>query len=102
ECNSSDDIGIALDVSGFLRNVGNVNMLSRGGNAADTAPWTGVNWAALLKLRESRRCTEQRSCQEGTLLNAVQNSKVGFADARRVLQHRLEHGLQLAGRTWVD
>ena len=29
-------------------------------------------------------------------------AKIGFADAGRVLQHRLEHWLQIAGRTGDD
>ena len=43
-----------------------------------------------------------RDCAEGIALAKKQGAELGLADARRVLQHGLEHGLQLAGRAADD
>ena len=41
----------------------------------------------------------QRDRSEAITLAELQNAELGLADARRVLQHGLEHRLQLARRT---
>ena len=50
------------------------------------------------KRRQIERCYQMKK----TVFVPEQHSKLGAANARRVLQDGLEHGLQLAGRTADD
>ena len=44
----------------------------------------------------------QRNRSESVILGEPRTPNFGLADAGRVIQHGLEHGLQLAGRTRYD
>src|SRR5262249_16795189 len=49
-----------------------------------------------------RRCIMHCDSAEGASLIEIHRAKLGFADARRVSQHGLEHRLQFARRTADD
>src|SRR5512133_3010274 len=53
-------------------------------------------------LRQSRGYASLRDNAGDTILDPIQKSKLGFADALRVRQDRLERWLQLARRTADD
>src|SRR6266849_271380 len=57
-----------------------------------------VSPASQKGLGEDRRHAGHRRDVEGAVAILVQNAELGLANARRVLQHGLEDGLQVAGR----
>src|SRR5215475_7574091 len=76
-----------------------MDRLLRFEDAAESTSWPRSLWSALPELGKCRRHSDHCGRAHGTVLVTKQNSKGGFADARRVFQHGLENGLQLARRT---
>src|SRR5262249_7284752 len=87
----------------FRSDVGDVGDLPR---VSDTVENTGRatrrNWIVLAISGPSLRCIVQRNVPEYIAFVEQQVAEAGRADANSVLEHSLEHWLQLAGRTADD
>src|SRR5262249_42437084 len=64
--------------------------------------WGADQWIATSLLNECLRCTMHRNNPKSISFASIQSTELGLADASRILQHRLEHRLQLARRTTND
>src|SRR5262249_30965049 len=88
----------ALDVSWLLRDIGNMNRLPRLDDAAEGSSRTGSLWSSFPELGKCWRYSEHCCRTRRATLETKQNSKIGLADTSCVLQHGVEHLLQLARR----
>jgi hypothetical protein len=61
--------------------------------------WVRAWWFASKIIAEGRHCVLQSHRVEHMAVEPVQDTKVGFAESRRVCQHGLEYRLKLTGRT---
>src|SRR5262245_57121708 len=99
----SDEIRIALNPDLLLRpGIKDVNRLFRPRDTAKTASRIGDKWSTLQELGKRRRYAEHRSSLDKVIVETEKHSEIGFANSRRPLQHGLEYGLKLAGRTRYD
>src|SRR3954470_14678078 len=99
----SDEIRIALDPDLLLRpGIEDVNRLFRPRDTAKTASRIRDKWSTLQELGKRRRYAEHRSGLDKVIVETEKHSEIGFANSRRPLQHGLEYGLELAGRTRDD
>jgi hypothetical protein len=94
------ETGERIEVTWFRLGVGDLNRLFRRGRACDRDPGAGAeHWVAPPHLGKRRRCIVHRHDAEDIVsLTEIHRPELGIANPGRVLQHRLEHRLQLAGR----
>src|SRR5262249_5669029 len=98
EVDGDDYIWITLDVGLRCLDVGDVGHLLCDGETTQSTVRRGPNWLALSCLDKRGRGVVERLGAEGVSVVQVERAELGLADARGVLQHGLEHRLQLAGR----
>ena len=85
---------------GFVHDVSNLNRLfCRHHTSERRLRWGPDQWIATSLLNKCLRCAMHRNSPKGISFASIQNAELGLADADCILQHRLEHRLQLAGRT---
>src|SRR6516225_3798924 len=99
ELNGGAQQRIALDVSLLPRNVGDLHYLPCLEHTAKARARAGTDRSALTILGVGRRRIIERSRMKRVPVIQVQCAELGLAEARCLLQHRLEYGLQFAGRT---
>jgi hypothetical protein len=88
---------------GFVHDVSNLNRLyCRHHTSERRLRWGPDEWIATSLLNKCLRCTMHCNSPKGISFASIQNAELGLADASRILQHRLEHRLQLARRTTND
>ena len=95
-----DDHRIALDVRLIRQKSATWTTCFVCDDAAERA--SGLKWITALRCRNSTYAGGAPMHRDGTnasSFDAETDSEFGLADAHRVLQHGLEHRLQLAGRT---
>ena len=103
ELDLGDEQGIAFDVCLLLCDVGNVDQLLGRGDTAEAGSWAGADDRfALPPLGPCGRRAGRRDETESVAFAQPQVAEPGTADAHRILQHGLEHGLKLAGRRADD
>src|SRR5262249_25069518 len=99
----SDDAGIALNVGPVRREVVNVQCILRCDDADDRnvrmIAYVNHNGFPLPQFGISSRRPVPCDHAIGISFEKEQIAAVGLAEARCLLQHRLEYGLQFAGRT---
>ena len=95
--------GLAIEVGRFSSEVGDVLHPPGLGNASKGILRTKTeNRIAEPQLRPRRRSAVHRGYTKGITFVQQKIAKLGLADARGVLQHRLEHRLQFARRARDD
>src|SRR5262245_64144457 len=87
----------------FVQDVRYLNRLLCHQRATERSTWRRSNYwipSPLLDIWLWR--TMHCNSPKGISFASIQNAELGLADASRILQHRLEHRLQLARRTAND
>ena len=92
---------VALLVGRVLGVVGNVDQLLCCSRPSRPCQWTELNERSAVPdgLGEGRRRIVHRADAEQAVLIKLQKAELGFANARRIRQHGIEHRLKLARRT---
>src|SRR5262249_43727702 len=94
-----NDEWIALNVSPRRRDVGDLRDLFRAGNSSSGRVGRRTDhWFPRARLDECGRGVVERYRAETVAIIRVESTEFGVADACRVLQYRLKHRFQLAGR----
>src|SRR5262249_3854733 len=93
---------IAIDVGLIGTKIGNVDGLARFGEPAHWVERPRPMRSAPKEVRERRGYAELRDDSGGAILEPPQIPEMGGANARRIFQNGLEHGLQFAWRTTDD
>src|SRR5262249_42685825 len=93
---------ITIEIGSVRAIVGNVDDIERFDDARQRVQGTRSVRTALKELCKRRRIAELGDDTGGTVLEPPERAELGSANAPRVLQHRLEHRLQFAGRTRDD
>ena len=91
-----------LDVCALCTDVGDVHRLICHYQAAKSGLWCRIARAAPQLLDKGGGNTEHSIGMEGLADIPVQNATLRLADARRVIQHRLEHWFQCSRRPADD
>ena len=102
EIDGSHEDRFALDVGWLRRDIDDMNRLLRLDDAAEGSSRTRSLRSALPELGKCWRHSEHCSRTPCAILKTEQNTETGLADAHRIRQHGLEHGLKFAGRAGDD
>src|SRR5262249_32647175 len=87
----------------FRRPISDVDGLFSEDHVLEYTSRRRLKWSSLAdEFGESRWDVEFRGRAKRAILIVEHDAELGLADARRLLQHGLEHWLQLAGRTADD
>src|SRR5262249_21976754 len=98
EFDPGDGPRIAVGIGLGLCKVGKVGRLLRSHYLAKRATWGRTERAATARLGECRGHVVRSDNPQSVPLAEVKRAEFGLAKPGRVLQHGLEHRLQLAGR----
>ena len=97
-----DKYGFALDIGGLLGDIGDMNRLSGLSNTPQSGACTRSLRSTVPKIGKCRRYPEHGGSTPCSIVVPKQHSKSGAAHLHRILQHRLEYRVKLAGRTADD